>query len=323
MKFYLGTHQPSWLARDLGVPFLVSHRRLAGRRSLPRASCSWALDSGGFTELSLHGRWRTDTATYVKAVRRYATEIGNLDWAAPRDRMTEDHVLARTGLSLRTHQHLTVVDYLRLRDLDPELPFIPVLQGQSITDYHRCADMYEQRGVDLTMLPLVGVGSVCRRQHTLEVERIVRSLSVRGYKLHAFGAKVLGLARYADAIASSDSAAWSLRGRHIPGCTSSHRSESNCLRFAMAWHTKLLDSLPTGTPSRDEHRRPPDRPSRHPAEPSRVSRRTTRGSRGESAPGAHPPAGRPRNSRRRPAPVRRRPTHLVPEAGERQTPAIP
>ncbi|MFI7680620.1 hypothetical protein ACIBVP_43555, partial [Actinophytocola sp. NPDC049390] len=47
MKFYLGIHQPSWLARGLGVPFLVSHRRLAGRRSLLRASSSWALDSGG------------------------------------------------------------------------------------------------------------------------------------------------------------------------------------------------------------------------------------------------------------------------------------
>lgn len=87
MKFYLGTHQPSWLARDLGVPFLVSHRRLAGRRTLPRASSSWALDSGGFTELSLHGRWRTDAATYINAVRRYATEIGHLDWAAPQDWM--------------------------------------------------------------------------------------------------------------------------------------------------------------------------------------------------------------------------------------------
>lgn len=37
--------------------------------------------------------------------------------------MTEDYVLAHTGLSLRTHQRITVVDYLRLRDLDPELPF--------------------------------------------------------------------------------------------------------------------------------------------------------------------------------------------------------
>ncbi|MEV0675924.1 hypothetical protein AB0I60_05300 [Actinosynnema sp. NPDC050436] len=287
MRFYLGTHQPSWLARDLGVPMLVSHRRLAGRRSLPRATHRWALDSGGFTELSLYGRWRTDAATYVTAVRRYATEIGNLDWAAPRDRMTEDHVLARTGLSLRTHQHLTVVDYLRLRDLDPELPFIPVLQGQSITDYHRCADMYEQRGVDLSTLPLVGVGSVCRRQHTVEVERIVRSLAARGYKLHAFGAKILGLARYADALASSDSASWSLHGRHLPGCTPGHRSESNCLTYAMDWYSRLrvrLDTPPgctasAGRPTRPATPRPPNRrprataPSRRSAtSPSRPSR---------------------------------------------------
>lgn len=131
------------------------------------------------------------------------------------------------------------------------LPFVPVLQGQSITDYHRCADMYEQRGVDLAALPLVGVGSVCRRQHTVEVERIVRSLAARGYRLHAFGAKVLGLARYADAIASSDSASWSLRGRHVPGCTSTHRSESNCLRFALDWHARLLATL--NPPTESQH----------------------------------------------------------------------
>ncbi|MFI7680407.1 hypothetical protein, partial [Actinophytocola sp. NPDC049390] len=209
------------------------------------------LGNGGFTELSLHGEWRIDAATYVGAVRRYATEIGNLDCAALRDRMTEDHVLARTGLSLRAQQHLTVIDYLRLRDLDPELPFIPVLQGQSITDYHRCADMYEERGVDLAAVPLVGVGSVCRLQHTLEVEQIVRSLAACGYMLHAFGAKVLGLGRYADSISSSDSAAWSYRGRFVPGCNTTHRSESNCLRFALAWRANLLNSPRTEMPDHD------------------------------------------------------------------------
>ncbi|MBB5808899.1 hypothetical protein F4560_008667 [Saccharothrix ecbatanensis] len=123
------------------------------------------------------------------------------------------------------------------------------LVGKAVAaDYHRCADMYEERGIDLGALPLVGVGSVCRRQHTVEVERIVRSLAARGYKLHAFGAKVLGLARYADAIASSDSASWSLRGRHVPGCTSTHRSESNCLRFALAWHDALTRQLRTTQP---------------------------------------------------------------------------
>ncbi|NKQ59365.1 hypothetical protein HFP15_41670 [Amycolatopsis sp. K13G38] len=250
MRFYLGAHQPAWLARDLGVPLLISHRRLAGRRSLPRASGPWACDSGGYSELSLYGRWRTTEHAYVAALRRYDSEIGHLAWAAPMDHMTEAHVLARTGATVRTHQQRTVANYLRLLELAPELPIIPVLQGQSIADYHRCADMYERHEVDLAALPLVGVGSVCRRQHTAEVEQIMRSLAARGYRLHAFGAKVLGLGRYADTISSSDSAAWSFRGRYVLGCTPSHRSESNCLRFALAWHTRLLTSLRAEEPGR-------------------------------------------------------------------------
>lgn len=259
MKFYLGTHQPAWLARDLGVPLLVSHRRLAGRRGLPRAAGPWACDSGGFTELSMHGRWRTTEHAYVAAIRRYATEIGRLDWAAPMDHMTEAHVLARTGATVRVHQRRTVANYLRLRELAHELPIIPVLQGQSISDYHRCADLYEKHGIDLAALPLVGVGSVCRRQHTAEVEHILRSLATRGYRLHAFGAKILGLGRYADAIASSDSMAWSRRGRYVPGCSPSHVTESNCLRFALAWHARLLASHRADTPR--DCRRPDERPT--------------------------------------------------------------
>jgi hypothetical protein len=252
MRFYLGTHQPAWLSRDLGVPLLVSHRRLAGRRSLPRATGPWALDSGGFTELSMYGRWRTTEHAYITAVRRYANEIGQLAWAAPMDHMTEAQVLSRTGGTVRSHQQRTVANYLCLREMAPELPIIPVLQGQSLSDYHRCAGWYERHGVDLAALPLVGVGSVCRRQHTAEVEQILQALAARGYRLHAFGAKVLGLGRFADAIASSDSAAWSFRGRYVPGCTPSHRSESNCQRFALAWHARLQASLSAEKPgSRD------------------------------------------------------------------------
>lgn len=247
MRFYLGTHQPAWLARDLDVPLLVSHRRLAGRRTLPRATTRWACDSGGFVELSLHGRWRADAATYVTAVRRYATEIGRLDWAAPMDHMCEPHVLARTGATVDVHQRRTIANYLRLRDLAPDLPFIPVLQGDTPRSYERCADLYEQAGVDLAAIPLVGVGSVCRRQHTTEVEEIMRTLAARGLRLHGFGVKTTGLGRYATSLASADSMAWSFRGRHVPGCSPSHRTESNCLHFALAWHDRLLRSLAPAT----------------------------------------------------------------------------
>ncbi|MBE1493181.1 hypothetical protein H4696_000281 [Amycolatopsis lexingtonensis] len=44
-------------------------------------------------------------------------------------------------------------------------PREPVLQGQSIADYHRCADLSGRRGVDFAAAALVGVGSICRRQH--------------------------------------------------------------------------------------------------------------------------------------------------------------
>jgi hypothetical protein len=243
MRFYLGTHQPAWLARLVDIPMMVSRRRLAGRRQLPRATSDWALDSGGFTELSMHGRWHIDAHTYVREVRRYTDEIGRLHWAAPMDWMTEDHVLARTGASLLTHQRRTVDNFRELRDIAPDLPFIPVLQGQTVRDYHRCADLYEHHGIDLAEQPLVGLGSVCRRQHSRDVEEIVRSMAERAPHLHAFGVKTLGLRCFADVIASSDSAAWSLRGRYVRGCSSSHRRESNCLSFALRWRTQLTNSL--------------------------------------------------------------------------------
>lgn len=57
--FYLGTHQPGWLGR-VHVPLFVSHRRLADRREFRRAKASWVVDSGGFSELSMYGEWRTE-----------------------------------------------------------------------------------------------------------------------------------------------------------------------------------------------------------------------------------------------------------------------
>ncbi|MEV6639631.1 hypothetical protein [Amycolatopsis sp. NPDC051371] len=302
--FYLGVHQPAWLERDLGIPLLVSHRRLAGRRTLPRATHEWAVDSGGFSELSLYGRWRSDAHAYVAAVRRYRDEIGKLAWAAPQDWMVEQAVRNRTGLSVRTHLQRTVGNYLQLRDLAPELPIIPVIQGDEVADYHRCADLYERHGVDLAALPLVGVGSVCRRSHTGEVERIVRSLHARNLTTHCFGVKTQGLARYGEAIASSDSAAWSFSGRYLPGCTPSHRNEANCLRYALAWRARLhrkLTAAASSQPDRLAHPAPaaetarpsvPDRPGHtHPhtrRPPSRARRgRAGRASTDAQRPGVH------------------------------------
>ena len=256
MKLYLGTHMPSWLSRPLGVPLLVSHRRLAGRRSLPRAANSWALDSGGFTELDLHGRWQIGEKKYVRAVRRYVDEIGKLDWVAPQDWMCEPYILQRTGLTVREHQRRTIRNFIRLRELAPEIPIVPVLQGWNISDYQRCFDLYGQAGIDLESEPLVGIGTVCRRQHSVDVEQIVRTFASQNLRVHAFGVKTTGLRRYAEALSSSDSAAWSLRGRHVPGCTPSHQTESNCLRFALSWHRRIRVAIQQDTGPGEQSTRP-------------------------------------------------------------------
>jgi hypothetical protein len=86
--FFLGTYQPGWRAR-LEVPLFVSHRTLRSRRTLPRARVRWALDFGGFTELSLYGGWQTTPAAYAEAVARYAAGVGQLAWASAQDWMCE------------------------------------------------------------------------------------------------------------------------------------------------------------------------------------------------------------------------------------------
>jgi hypothetical protein len=123
---------PNWLWQPPLSPYLfVSHRRLARCRSYRPAMCDWALDSGGFTELSMHGTWLVSPSTYVAAVRRYRAEIGRMLWASPQDWMCEAVVRAKTGLSVAEHQLRTIDNLLELRALAPEIPWTPVLQGQS------------------------------------------------------------------------------------------------------------------------------------------------------------------------------------------------
>ena len=243
MIFYLGTHHATQRWFDLGVPLFVSRRVLAARKTLPETLPSltdWALDPGGFTELSLYGEWRTSVYQYVSDVWRFA-QMGCLAWVAPQDWMCEPFMLQKTGLTVADHLERTVRNFLDLRQLLGPL-VIPVLQGWEPDDYHRCWEMYAKAGVDLEKEALVGLGSVCRRQNTSEAGRIVRSLVP--LKLHYFGAKLTGLESFGDALTSADSMAWSYRARRdwpLPGCT--HKSCANCPRYAIRWRDRLMAGL--------------------------------------------------------------------------------
>lgn len=158
--------------------------------------------------------------------------------------MCEPHMLAKTKLTVEDHQRLTIDNYERLLTLAPELPWVPVLQGWTIGDYWEHQEAYEAGGHRLASLPLVGIGSVCRRQGTTSAGAVLHSFRHDGLRLHGFGFKASGLRLSHEDLTSADSMAWSLNARRNPphpDCT--HAKCSNCSRYALAWREELLGRL--------------------------------------------------------------------------------
>lgn len=263
MLFYLGTHQPHWLG-FAGVPLFVSaiRLRLRCKRKKPVAACRWALDSGGFTELSMNHWWTIPATQYASEARGWRDRIGLMDWCAIQDWMCEPLILAKTRLTVGEHQRRTVHSWHLLRQLAPDLPWVPVLQGWELEDYLRHVEMYRASGTDLAALPLVGVGSVCKRQDEDEAEAIIRSIAALGIRPHGFGFKKGGIVRCADVLASADSLAWSYgkrgeasaarkaarRANRVPslfGCPPAvpPKTEANELSAALAWRSEVLSLI--------------------------------------------------------------------------------
>ena len=243
-KFFLGTHEPYWLCRTR-VPLFVSRRRLSRECPKHRATCTWALDSGGFSELSMFGAWETSPEKYVSEVREWSARLGGMEWAAVQDWMCEPWITKKTGLSVHDHQVRSIESLKRLQDMAPEVPWCPVLQGWQHDDYERHVDMYRNAGVDLRSYKIVGVGSVCRRQGTSDGAAVISRVAVHGFRLHGFGFKRTGLAVVGKQLASADSMAWSAAARRsppLPGCN--HKTCANCIVFAMQWRQKVCGSIP-------------------------------------------------------------------------------
>ena len=239
MKFYLGTHRPYWLRdeRFIDVPLFVSDRTLKRYKNLPRAVTTWSCDSGGFTELSTYGEWKTKAHNYAARVRRYLDNVGGLEWAAPQDWMCEPFILEKTKKTVHEHQQLSVRSVLDLRTLTQDIHWIPVLQGWTRDDYQRHWQMYEQAGFDLENEAVVGLGSVCRRQGTVEAQDIVRSL--KPLRIHGFGMKSTAIKQFGEHLHSSDSMAWSYGGRKRPDPNCPKNACNNCEHRALEYFEKV------------------------------------------------------------------------------------
>lgn len=219
VEFYVGLHQPSDAHRFERT--CISINRLRTRQK-PVDCPEVLVDSGAFTELHQHGRYRFAPAEYAAQLRRL---IGVVDivGAVAQDFMCETFMLERTRAAggsdgtIEDHQRLTIERYDALKDAARDLPFpiVPVLQGYAPADYARHARDYGDRLSDGMW---VGVGSVFKRNG--DPDRIVEVLhAIRrvrpGLRLHGFGVKRTALlhAGVRAQLSTADSLAWSYAAR--------------------------------------------------------------------------------------------------------------
>lgn len=174
------------------------------------------LDSSAFSVVSDHGSWDVwPTPRFVEFIERACRALGTVQHVGCQDWMCEPEVLRKTGLDVREHQRRTVDNFLELRDRSPATPWVPTLQGYTLDDYLRCADMFEAAGVALADQRLVGLGSVCRRSGTDELAAILEGITARApaVDFHGYGVKSQGAFRAAWRLRSIDTDAWSKRAR--------------------------------------------------------------------------------------------------------------
>jgi len=178
------------------------------------------------------------------AYRRYM--IGKAqEWAADRRKA------AMLRQRVCVHQQRTIDNLITLRELAPEVAWIPVLQGWFPQDYIAHANAYYRAGIDLAAERIVGLGSVCRRSKLDDAELVISILAGdMGLKLHGFGLKKTAFKNktVVSLLASADSMAWSAGGRwgskkeggKLCKAGRHHGKCNNCLHWALEWRDATL-----------------------------------------------------------------------------------
>jgi len=211
MIFYTGLHKP-WQAKHFAHAF-ISANRMRTRR-VPLGCPDWIMDSGAFTELQTHGRYRQGVEAYAELVNRIAAFDPGLTAVVAQDFMCESLILDRTGLTIGEHQRLTIDRYDQLLALS-RVQIIPVLQGFRVEHYLQHLEIYGDR---LAPGAYFGVGTLCKRNGApYQVEAILTAIKIRrpDLRLHGFGLKTTSLRSdlVQRCLHSADSMAWSYAAR--------------------------------------------------------------------------------------------------------------
>src|SRR5277367_4988652 len=131
MRLFTGLDSPSH-AQHFDAAF-VSINRLRNRKS-DFAVGDWIMDSGAFTEIKDHHKYRHEPEEYAEYIKRWKT-CGNLLAAVSQDYMCEEFMLEKTGLTVLDHQRMTIERYDRLIACETGAYIMPVLQGYEPGEY--------------------------------------------------------------------------------------------------------------------------------------------------------------------------------------------
>lgn len=195
------------------IPVFISVNRLRSRRG-PFVVGDWIMDSGAFSTIAKHGGYPLPVSEYAAQIARFAG-CGNLLAAVAQDYMCEPAMLARTGLTVREHQVLTIQRYVDLLACNPPVYIMPVLQGYAPAEYVEHVRTY---GSLLAHGAWVGVGSVCKRNgRPAAVAAVLRAIHDErpDLQMHGFGLKTQALraGEVRTLLHTADSMAWSFAAR--------------------------------------------------------------------------------------------------------------
>jgi len=193
------------------------------------------MDSGAFTEIHTHGRYRHSVDEYAAQIRRWRSN-GNLLAAVAQDYMCEPFILERTGMTVEEHQGLTIERYDALTAAETGVYIMPVLQGYEPEEY---VNHIRQYGSRLTKGMWVGVGSVCKRNSNVRsIEAVLLAIHRErpDLRLHGFGVKTTALSSglVQHLLHTADSMAWSFAARR-------EGRNGNDWREARKWSAKITD----------------------------------------------------------------------------------
>lgn len=170
---------------------------------------SICVDSGGFTAARKWGCYPWTTAQYAAFIRAVSRDVP-LDFCAIMDYACEPSVNRSTYRTNRERIKATIRNEAACYEADPDLPWLPVLQGDTLEE--RALDLKLRTRLGLLPTDYAGIGSVCGRG-AIAAREVVKFYhdQLHGVRFHAFGMHVRALDDDAvyGAVRSWDSYGWS------------------------------------------------------------------------------------------------------------------